>query len=343
MDKTRLPNLYYNLSGLQPQKDFFSIYIIKKSKFWLVAYESTRNESQKRYFAIPHFSYFCRMKKKIHYNPSLTIAENARKNGVTEDAIRYHIKANNIDRRKEAAIRIINACRKVLAEQPELTPYKVAHKIGASVNTVKKYWELVAGENEIELSNIGQKKHQTLTLRQKYNFYATHPSCVADILRAESFCHFILEPFCGTGSMAEEIKKAGYEVAAYDIVDRGYGGVADFQKLQVEKGKYDIISNPPYDEHLVDHILKCLEVCHSKVALLLPLNYLSGRERYDRLFSVCPPQRVFVYRERIKIAIGGEFDRIKGLSNMTNYCWLVWERNFLGITELHWISNQKEK
>lgn len=282
------------------------------------------------------------MKNRIHYNPALTISQNAERNGVTDDAIRYYIKSHNIDRRKEGQIKIISDCRNLLATEPELSPYQISKRLPYSVNTVKKYWSQIVGEEEIELSNIGNKKHQTLTLRQKYNFYATHPSCVADILRAESFCHFILEPFCGTGSMAEEIKKAGYEVAAYDIVDRGYGGVADFQELQVEKGKYDIISNPPYDQHTIAHILKCLEVCHSKVALLLPLNYLSGKERYDRLFSLYPPQRVYVYQERITIAINGDFERIKDAgSNMTNYCWLVWERNFRGITELRWISNMR--
>ena len=96
-----------------------------------------------------HFCYFCAMKKKINYNPALTIAENARKNGVTEDAIRYYIKANNINRRKEAAVRIINACRKVLAEQPDLTPYKVAHEIGASVNTVKNIGSWLSAKTKL--------------------------------------------------------------------------------------------------------------------------------------------------------------------------------------------------
>lgn len=281
------------------------------------------------------------MKQNIRYNPALSISENARKNGVTEEAIRYYIKSHNIDRRKEGQIKIISDCRKLLATEPDLSPYKISQRLPYSINTIKKYWPQIVGEKEIELSNFGNKKHQTLTLRQKNNFYATHPSCAADILREETFSHFILEPFCGVGTMAEEIKKAGYAVVAYDIVERGYGGVADFQELQVENGKYDIISNPPYDNNLIEHVLKCLDICHSKVALLLPLNYLSGQERYDRLFGVYPPRRVYIYKERITIAIGGEFDRVKGASNMTNYCWLIWERNFRGFTELRWITNMR--
>mgnify|MGYP007037165519 CR=1 FL=1 len=35
---------------------------------------------------------------KIQYNPSLSVEENAKRNNVTEAAIRYYIKVNNIDR-----------------------------------------------------------------------------------------------------------------------------------------------------------------------------------------------------------------------------------------------------
>ena len=282
------------------------------------------------------------MKKRINYNPSLSISENASKNGVTEDAVRYYIRSHNIDRRKEGQIKIISDCRRLLATEPELSPFQISRKLPYSINTVKKYWNQIVGEQEIELSNIGNKKHQTLTLRQKHNFYATHPACTVDILRVEKFSPSILEPFCGSGSMAEELKRAGYEVAAYDIVDRGYGEVADFQNLEVEIGKYDIISNPPYDSNLIEHVLKCLSVCKSKVALLLPLNYLSGKERHEKLFSIYPPKRIYVYRERITIAIGGDFERVKTAgSNMTNYCWFVWERGHQGTTELLWMKNQK--
>lgn len=284
------------------------------------------------------------MKKRIHYNPTLSISENAIKNGVTEDAVRYFIKSHHIDRRKEGQIKIINDCRKLLSTFPDLSPYQVSQRLPYSINTIKKYWSLIVGENEVELSNSGNKKRQKLTLRQKHNFYATHPSCTTDILREETFCHFVLEPFCGVGTMAEEIKKAGYEVDAYDIVNRGYGKVSDFQELEVKKGKFDIISNPPYDIHLVTHILKCIDICHNKVALLLPLLYLSSKSRYDMIYSKFPPKRVYVYKERIGIAINADFERFADAgANMTIYAWFVWERDFQGVTELHWISNQKEK
>ena len=77
--------------------------------------------------------------------------------------------------------------------------------------------------------------------------------------------------------MAEEIKKAGYEVYAYDIVDRGYGRQADFLTNDWEIGKMDVITNPPYTS-VVDFIRKSLEICKDKVAILMPLRYLSSWE-----------------------------------------------------------------
>lgn len=37
----------------------------------------------------------------IKYSPSLSIAENAKRNGVNEDAIRYYIRTRGVDRRYE--------------------------------------------------------------------------------------------------------------------------------------------------------------------------------------------------------------------------------------------------
>lgn len=278
--------------------------------------------------------------KKIVYKPSLSIKENAALNGVSEDSIRYYIKQNNIDRRKETKVQVINECRKALQEEPTATPYMVAQMTQHSINTVKKYWKLIQGENEVQLSNFGEKKHQKMTLRQKDNFYATHPSCTRDILKVEEFSSDILEPFCGTGTMAEVIKAHGHNVKAYDLIDRGYGEVADFADLVVKTGKYDIITNPPYDDNLIDHLLKCIKISKKKVAVLMPLRYLSGKARLERLFSNFPPKRVYVYAERINIAQNAEFEKFSDPgANMTIYAWFVWEKGYKGTTELHWMLN----
>lgn len=67
-------------------------------------------------------------KNTIKYNPSLSITENARRNGVSEAGIRYYIKANNIDRRYELKIQIVEKLRQTLSSNPNMTIVQIAQK-----------------------------------------------------------------------------------------------------------------------------------------------------------------------------------------------------------------------
>lgn len=278
---------------------------------------------------------------RYRYNPSLSVAENARINGVDEDSMRYYIKSMGIDRRYEAKVSIIEDIRKHLTGHPNATKAEVVRATGHGINTVRRYWDIALGEDSSALSKIGNKITKK-GLRQFHNFYATHPSCVSDILRVETFNHFVLEPFCGIGSISEVLKKHGYEVESYDIVDRGYGKVGDFFEVDFEQGWYDIVSNPPYTENLTDIINRCISLCHSKVALLMPLRYLSGAERYREIYQINPPARIYVYQERIGIAMNGDFEKYNDPgANREIYAWYIWQKDYTGVTELHWLHNDR--
>lgn len=279
---------------------------------------------------------------KILYNPSLTVKENAKKNGVSEAAIRYHIKVNHLDRRYDKKRNIIEDCRKYLKKHPEATRTELQKKTGHSLSTIRQYWEFISTEKE--LTDFDRNKAQKRLLRQGNNYYATHPSVTQDLLSVEMFNDKILEPFCGGGSMADVIKANGYEVEAYDIIDRGYGKQGDFFHVDFPQGEYDIISNPPYDESLIRIINRSLEICNHKVAMLLPTLYLSGKARYEEIFKKNPPVRVYVYSERINIAKNGDFEQYADSgANMTIYAWFIWERGYKGKTELRWLHNNKKK
>lgn len=278
---------------------------------------------------------------RITYNQSLSVEENAKRNGVTVSAIRYYIKTRGIDRRYDAKANIISDIQRYLKKHPEATMREVVKATGHGINTVKGYWDIVHGKVDAEKLRCGSKSVKK-KLRELNNFYATHPSCTADLLGEEEFYHYVLEPFCGVGTMSEVLKGHGHEVLSYDIVDRGYGEVGDFFSVDFEKRKYDIVSNPPYDEYLADIVARCVELCHNKVALLMPLRYLSGQDRYKEIYKKYPPVRVYVYLERINIAQGADFERFNDAgANMEIYAWYIWERGYKGTTELKWISNQK--
>ena len=277
-------------------------------------------------------------KSRIKYNPRHSVSKNARDNGVSEDAIRYYIKSRGIDRNQERRVLIVSDIRNHLKKNPGASKEDVARKTKHSVATVRKYWNVAKGTDELPI-NIGKKKTPKISVREVHNFYATHPSVTHDILREESFNAEVLEPFCGSGSMAKVIRQHGYKVRASDIVDRGYGEIEDFFSLTVEDGKYDIISNPPYCDALNDIILKCVHICKNKVALLLPFRYLSGQARFNDIYSTIPPSRVYVYIQRIAIAKNAEFFKYDAGANMEIYAWYVWEKGHIGKTELRWINN----
>ncbi len=78
--------------------------------------------------------------------------------------------------------------------------------------------------------------------------------------------------------------------------------------------------------------------------MLLPIQYLSGKERYSELYVKFPPSRVYIYCERINIAKDGDFEKFcDSGANMTIYAWYVWEKGYHGSTELRWIHNDKNE
>ena len=130
---------------------------------------------------------------RITYNQSLSVEENAKRNGVTVSAIRYYIKTRGIDRRYDAKANIISDIQRYLKKHPEATIREVVKATGHGVNTVKGYWDIAHGKVDAEKLRNGSKTVKK-KLRELNNFYATHPSCTADLLREEEFYHYVLVP-----------------------------------------------------------------------------------------------------------------------------------------------------
>lgn len=102
---------------------------------------------------------------RIKYSPSLSVSENAKKNGVSEAGIRLYIKNHNIDRRYEAKLQIIYKCRAYLKKHPDATISEVHKNVEAggkdkhySVSTIRKYWKYILKEEPINFDSNGSKK-----------------------------------------------------------------------------------------------------------------------------------------------------------------------------------------
>jgi adenine-specific DNA methylase len=127
--------------------------------------------------------------------------------------------------------------------------------------------------------------------RQHEDFYATEPNATEWLCKLESFNgHRILEPSCGEGHISKVLKAHGYDVVSRDIIDRGYGDVADFLSIDNMEWDGDIITNPPY-KFAKDFVEKALQIIPkgNKVAMFLKLTFLEGKARRE-LFRVAPPK-----------------------------------------------------
>ena len=197
---------------------------------------------------------------------------------------------------------------------------------------MKKDW---VGGTASTFKTIGASNHADHE-RQREDYYATEPAATEWLCKLEDFCPIILEPSCGEGHISRELIKAGYNVTSRDLVDRGFGEVADFLSIENQEWKGDIVTNPPY-KYAQEFVEKALRIIPEgrKVAMFLKLTFLEGKSR-RQLFRNFPPRRVWVSSARLKCAINGDFDSIG--SSATAYAWFIWEKGYKGSTEIKWFN-----
>ena len=139
---------------------------------------------------------------------------------------------------------------------------------------------------------LGASNH-TEKEREKNDFYATQPEAIDKLVGAikNMLPKKVWECACGTGCLSDRLKYFGYDVVSSDLIDRGYGDVADFLKTtEMPNGSNCIITNPPYKyaTEFVKHSLELLKeggLC----AMFLKTTFLEGQKRYDEIFSTTPP------------------------------------------------------
>lgn len=174
--------------------------------------------------------------------------------------------------------------------------------------------------------------------REIRDYYATDPIAIDNLLSVEMFDQNIWESACGDGHLSKVLKHRGYIVFESDIVKR-YDDVVRLDFLTPEayeyKGKFDIITNPPY-RYALEFCEQAIKLCKNKVAMFLKLQFLEGKKRYE-FFKTYPPSRVWVYSWRIQCAKNGDFDGLKNTSAQA-YAWYIWERGFHGSPKIGWIG-----
>lgn len=177
-------------------------------------------------------------------------------------------------------------------------------------------------------------------LRDPYEFYVTPPEGIRALLSVEQFEKAIWEPCCGNGAIARVLTRAGYQVTATDLIDRGYGeGGINFLTETTPRAS-TIVSNPPYGRGLADRFIhKALGFVRETggtVAFLLDLAGLAHPVRHG-LFVANPPANVYILDELICQPAG----RVRIFEANMRFVWVLWKPGHQGPTTLAWLSTAR--
>lgn len=183
--------------------------------------------------------------------------------------------------------------------------------------------------------------------RRKSDFYQTPYSMTRQFLDVKFPVYLslasVLEPAAGAGAMVEVLRERFGNVQHYDLVRDGkdfldHSGMVDY-----------VITNPPFS--LANQFIeKCMEITKREFALLMPLNYLQGKQRYDRFFcgdavreARLRLKKVYVFT-RMPMLSGEVRGDGKYPTGMQAYAWYWWRRRDygeVGFPEIHWIDNNE--
>jgi hypothetical protein len=164
------------------------------------------------------------------------------------------------------------------------------------------------------------------------DFFPTPAWATHALIDNEKFSGAIWESACGNGAMSRVLEKTGCSVISSDLYDRGFGEIGvDF--LTAERRTENIVTNPPYNS-AEGFVRAGIQQATQKFALLLRLAFLEGANRANTIFSKTPPNRVWVFSERITFYPVGAVQKGTGT---TAYAWFVWDKDTAG-TELKWFK-----
>jgi hypothetical protein len=158
--------------------------------------------------------------------------------------------------------------------------------------------------------------------RSPKDFYQTPYELTRALLDREFFTADVLEPCAGQGAIVDVLKEWDRDVTSFDISDTENG---DNDFLWYGKQHENIITNPPFSLAM-DFILKAKVIAKYKFAMLLPLSYLHGKERYSVIYkdTKFPLSTVFPFTRYITLS--EEKTEFANKSGMIVYAWFVWDK-----------------
>jgi hypothetical protein len=173
------------------------------------------------------------------------------------------------------------------------------------------------------------------------DLYPTAPGATRALIRAEPLPRRIWEPCCGTGTIVNELRAAGHEVVASDLVDYGipipppFSHGRDFLfERQAPAGSEGVVANPPYKfgPQFVRHALELVPI----TCMLLRLAFLESASRTD-ILEGGQLARVLVFRRRLPMMHRHGWSGPQAGNSMC-FAWFVWRRGWGGDPQIRRID-----
>jgi hypothetical protein len=174
--------------------------------------------------------------------------------------------------------------------------------------------------------------------RKPNDFYNTPQSLTDHLLRVEKFNKTlsICEPATGQNAITGVLRRHWNPdfVTSYDLE-------VDFFK---DENDYDyIITNPPFSK-ATDFILHAKKRVRKKFCLLLPLNYLHGKQRYEEVYTdrKYGLSKVHIFTRALLLNDEPVRPDGKAKSGMLVLAWFVFENGYDGQPKISWFDNGGE-
>lgn len=196
----------------------------------------------------------------------------------------------------------------------------------------------------------GQGNKRAPLVERGNDLYETPPCAVQTLMRVERLPHAIWEPCCGPGAIVRELRGAGHEVLATDLVDYESPDQdharRDFLMESDTRLCTGIVMNPPFKlaSRFVAHAVKLVPYTAALLRLaFLEAGNLNGEAGRTRRYVLdeFPPCRVWVFKERLPMMHRAGWKGRKASSGMA-FAWFVWSWDRrAGPTELRRMSWKK--
>lgn len=168
----------------------------------------------------------------------------------------------------------------------------------------------------------GGFKHSVRGKRNKNDFYPTHHSMVWQLMERISIPEYygIHDPACGENDILIALDDTGIKnkLSGKDI--------STGDDFLVDNGIYDVIfTNPPFSIANI-FLEKCFRATKRAIILLLPLDYLHGKDRYDSFYKEQKDfylQDIYCFVRRPMFADSVREDGRYNTGSVT-FAWFVW-------------------